>query len=331
MNEFAKCFIFAVIALISVLPAPAQDTSVRERSGQALENGKAASSAPSSREEGTTAITIQSGGVSRVYHIHVPAAYDSSKPSPLLFAFHGAGGTGIGMAKLSKMNRESDKQGSIVVYPDGLQRHWNDGRIRYATQRHQDDVGFVRDILKKLENEMNIDKARIYVCGMSNGGLFSQRLICEVPDIFAAAASVAATFPADNSIAPSKPFSIMYMLGKDDPIMPFEGGDIRIFRQSRGKVLSGDQSVATWVKYDDCPLIPSVSTYGERGANLSIDSKTYGPGKSGSEVVYCVVQGGGHCWPGGWQYMFPKIIGYTSPINANDIIWHFFSRHKLEQ
>lgn len=309
MNRIAKTSVQASVVIsvlfTSLLPIPAQNAPFRGRLRQLLENRRAASSRGlTDQKEGTTEVAINSGGLTRIYHIHVTPGYDPAKPAPLVFIFHGGAGTGLGIVKVSQMNIEADRQGFIAIYPDGLNKHWNDGRAKYSNQRRQDDVDFIKDIVRKVESEMNIDKARIYACGLSEGGLISQRLACEAPDVFAAVASLGANFVADSGISPSKPFSIMYILGTSDPFMPFKGGDIRIlFGKSRGKVLSADQSVATWVNYDRCPPTPVVCTYGQPGANLSIESRTYGPGINGSEVVYCVVRGGGHCWQGGVQYL----------------------------
>ena len=105
---------------------------------------------------------------------------------------------------------------------------------------------------------------------LSNGGLFCQRLACEIPNILAAAASLAANFPADRAISPSKPFPIMYILGTDDPIMPFQGGEIKgFFGKGLGKVLSADQSVGTWITYNRCPPMPLISSLWRKGDKFS--------------------------------------------------------------
>ena len=48
----------------------------------------------------------------------------------------------------------------------------------------------------------------------------------------------------------------------------------------------------------------------------------------GTEVILYAVEGGGHTWPGGFQYLPAWIIGKTSrDIDANEVIWAFFKRH----
>src|SRR5262245_42601457 len=85
---------------------------------------------------------LRSGGVSRTYLLHVPPSYDGSRAVPLVLAFHGVGGQGWGMSRLSGFDALSDRRGFLVVYPDGLSRQWNDGR----EGRTGHDVAFVADL-----------------------------------------------------------------------------------------------------------------------------------------------------------------------------------------
>jgi polyhydroxybutyrate depolymerase len=87
-------------------------------------------------------------GLERTYLIHIPLSFDKTKQMPLVIALHGGGGSGIGMVALTLggFNTLSEREGFIVVYPDGIENHWNDGRglSRYRAQRENiDDVGFI--------------------------------------------------------------------------------------------------------------------------------------------------------------------------------------------
>jgi polyhydroxybutyrate depolymerase len=51
-------------------------------------------------------------------------------------------------------------------------------------------------------------------------------------------------------------------------------------------------------------------------------------GRDGTEVVLYAIEGGGHTWPGGYQYLPEFLIGKTCmDIKACEIIWDFFARH----
>jgi len=95
---------------------------------------------------------------------------------------------------LGGFNALSDKEGFIVVYPDGIEGHWNDGRGLefYRTMRENiDDVGSISVLIEYLAQTLNIDRSRVYATGISNGGLMSQRLAHELSHEIAAIATVA--------------------------------------------------------------------------------------------------------------------------------------------
>jgi polyhydroxybutyrate depolymerase len=59
-----------------------------------------------------------------------------------------------------------------------------------------------------------------------------------------------------------------------------------------------------------------------------VTRKVYGNGIQGTEVILYSVDGGGHTWPGGFQYLPAWLIGKTSrDIDANEVIWEFFKKH----
>jgi polyhydroxybutyrate depolymerase len=125
------------------------------------------------------------GGLERIYRIHIPPSYDKARLSPLLIALHGGGGTGKKMEKLTLggFNKLSDREGFIVVYPDGIEKHWNDGRENVSYRAHRekvDDVGFLSALIDALMKERNIDRNLVYVTGISNGAMMSFRLACEL-------------------------------------------------------------------------------------------------------------------------------------------------------
>src|SRR5688572_9334551 len=87
------------------------------------------------------------------------------------------------------MNRYADKNNYIVVYPQGIKQDWNVG-FDMSYQFGSNDVGYVNALLDTLLKKYRIDPARVYATGLSRGGFFSQRLAAELPEKFAAIASV---------------------------------------------------------------------------------------------------------------------------------------------
>ncbi len=284
--------------------------------------------------------SIPVGGLERTYRIYISGLYSPAKLMPLVILLHGGGGTGEGMEKLTLggFNRLADREGFIVAYPDGIGKHWNDRRGLQAYRAHReniDDVGFISALIEHLIRTLNVDPNRIYAAGISNGGQFSQRLACELSDRIAAIGVVAIQLPEhlSTSCAPKRPVSILMMPGTEDPLVPWEGGEIG-FRRGRkfGRVLSVSESMRFWAKQNQCQGSPLTTYEPDRDPKdgTRVRRESYGSCNDGAEVLLYAVEGGGHTWPGGDQYLPVRIIGRTSrDIDANEVIWDFFKRHSL--
>lgn len=274
--------------------------------------------------------TIDVSGVKRTYVLHVPAGWDGKRPLPVVLLFHGYGGQGAGMAKMSGFDAVADREGVLAVYPDGLQRQWS----FVPEDSKTGDVAFVRALIEQLKRDYSVDKNRIYAAGMSNGGFFSQRMGFELPDEIAAVASVAATLPVRwaNAVKDNKgskrPLPILFMHGTEDPLVPYQGGALR--GHNRGTMLSLKETALTWAAYNGCGKDPA-KTYlpdADPKDGTRIFSETYSGTQAGSIVVAYTVEGGGHGWPGGMQYLPERAIGKTShDINASEVIWQFFAKY----
>jgi polyhydroxybutyrate depolymerase len=275
--------------------------------------------------------TIDVAGLQRSYVIHLPPA-TASAPHPLLLMFHGGGGSGKGMARLTRIESVADRAGFIVVYPDGIDHHWNDGR---ATIKHKvDDVGFIARLIDSLGHEYAIDRSRVAVAGISNGAVFAERLGCDLADRIAVVAAVSGTLAADyaSRCHPARPVSILQFDGTADPIMPYAGGHVADFggRGEGGDVLSVDATAAFWSRMDGCGAgshdqsLPVSVRFDPTRVTLA----SSGPCRDGTAVRVYSITGGGHTWPGGMQYLPRFIIGRgTRQIDASDIIVHFVRKH----
>lgn len=277
------------------------------------------------------------GGLERTYRIHVPAARDGGRSVPLLIALHGGGGTGEKMERLALggLTALAERAGFVVVYPDGIEKHWNDGRakVKYRAHREKiDDVGFIAALIDRLAQEHGIDRQRVYVTGISNGGMMSNRLACELADKIAGIAPVAANMPADlvSMCAPSRPISVLMMGGVDDPMMPWAGGEAHFLRRKFGQVLSAMDTIKFWAAHNRCSAAPTVAweADADREDGTRVRKETYHGCRDGVEVVLYAIEGGGHTWPGGYQYLPKMVVGKTSrDMDANEVIWRFFGKH----
>ena len=264
----------------------------------------------------------------RTYHTHVPAP-ESALMNGLLFVFHGGGATGRGIPKLTHFNEIADRERFVVVYPDGLRRHWRDSRATIPEIDGVDDVNFVSALISKMISDYKIPKHRVYAAGISNGGFFAQKLAVEIPEQIRGIATVAATMPVTLSTLQSlkKPIPVMLIHGTDDPLVPYEGGDVRA--GAKGPILSARDSAVKWAQLNNCSSEPEITHLPNRiDDSTHIRVERYGSCNENAEVILFVVEGGGHTWPGGWQYFPERIIGKTTAnMDASEEIIAFFKRH----
>lgn len=280
---------------------------------------------PGATETSDQTFTLQHDGLTRQYRVHVPTSYTSDKPTPLVLVFHGGGGNMDVQANDRYYGQisKADQLGYIVVFPNGYSRlpgdkfaTWNAGACCGAARdKGIDDVGFVRALLARLKQQFNVDANRVFATGMSNGGMMSYRLACEMADSFAAIAAVAGT---DNTLhcTPSRPVPVLHIHAQDDDRVLFNGGAGSQSAQMTDFV-SVPKTVAKWAALDGCQGEPQrVLTV--PGAHCDLHRTC----RNGSQVQLCVTDSGGHSWPGG-----RKPLGGaqgSSAISATDLIGDFF-------
>ena len=282
--------------------------------------------------------SLTHGGLERTYRLHVPVGRDKDRPVPLVIVLHGGGGTGDRTVKLTRggFDRLADKDGFLVVYPDGVENHWNDGRTEVSYRAHKekiDDVGFLSALIGTLVREYNVDAGRVYVTGISNGAMMSLRMGWEASDKVAAIAPVAGTMPevSCEKCAPQRPVPVLLISGTEDPLVPWGGGDVHFGRRTLGKVLSADRTIEFWMKHDGCAEKAEVTRLpdADPADGTQVRCETHGGGEEGSEVVLYAIEHGGHTWPGGEQYLRERFIGKTCrDIDACEVIWEFFKKHE---
>ncbi len=287
-------------------------------------------------------LSLHHGGEQRNYRILVPKSYDGKSAVPLLFCFHGGGGTAEVASRMG-FSRLAEQEGFIVVYPEGLNKHWNDGREskKFTAQDADiDDVSFVLALLEKLRREFRIDPTRVYSTGASNGGFFSHRLAIEASDQFAAVAIMIATMskPFEAKFRPQNPVSMLFMNGTADPFVAYDGGpitpnlmprviDSKTHDFGRGRGSSTDDAIRLWLKHNGLgekePIIERLPDKAP-GDGCKVERRSWNGGKGGSKIVLYRVEGGGHTIPGGAQYLPERIIGKTcQDFDGILAVWQF--------
>jgi polyhydroxybutyrate depolymerase len=276
--------------------------------------------------------SIEVGGLRRTFVLHVPPALAAGTAAPLVFVLHGGGGAGRQIERETRFSDLADRTGFIVVYPDGIDRSWNDGRgdPQIGAQReHVDDVAFIAALITSLSQRYRIDARRVYSTGISNGGFMSQLLAARLSSRIAAIAPVAGGMgPAVlASLRPEQPVSVLMINGTADRLVPYAGGRVA---RNRGATAPIVDIVQKWVAVNRCAADPANSTLPDIDAadGSRVKVTTYSPCGERTEVVLYTIDGGGHTWPGGSQYLPRALIGPVNrDINATDVIWKFFAGH----
>lgn len=273
--------------------------------------------------------SVKVGAQDRYYLVRAPELC-LKQACPLVLVFHGGMGTGEQIEKHSGFTPLSAKEGFIVVYPNGLNKQWNDGRK--GQNDDVDDMAFVDKLLEDLKHRYKIDEKKIFSTGMSNGGLFSFRLACERSKVFAAIAPVAANHSVGvvDKCNPDHPVSVLNIVGTDDKAVPYKGGSISVLLgiRKRGQVLSSDESIKSWVKLNSCKDLAVTSNVDEiKDDQTSVVIEKYVENcKNKTQVLRMSVVGGGHAWPGhlpNHRGLFHKIVT-SMEIDATQEIWNFF-------
>ncbi|MBS1704771.1 MAG: dienelactone hydrolase family protein [Armatimonadetes bacterium] len=162
-------------------------------------------------------------GVERQAIVEAPNVNDS-KPHPVVFVFHGHGGSMRFTARRYKLGNLWPE--AIAVYPQGLptkgktdpegkKNGWQQSQGEYEDR----DLKYFDALLAQVKKTYKVDDKRIYTCGHSNGGRFTYLLWAERPSIFAAYGPSASPMVLKNANHPAPMF---ITAGEKDQIVPFK-------------------------------------------------------------------------------------------------------------
>ncbi len=268
---------------------------------------------------------LKADGLNRTYQLNLPANYYTDETKrPLLIVLHGAGGKASQAARDYGFQSVADTAGFITVYPEGVQsngplalRTWNAGGCCHeATMNRIPDVNFIRLLITYLVDNWRVDARRIYIAGMSNGGMMAYRLACELSDKIAAAAVVSGT-DYTAGCAPVRTVPLIHFHSALDTKVPPAGGT-GLGGYYFPPVMDGLQK---WVAYNHCNPAGEISD--EAGYKRTVWKNQ----EDTAAIVYYLTSDGGHSWPGG-RLPHARADQPSRALNATALIWAFFrDRH----
>ncbi|MBC7883221.1 MAG: prolyl oligopeptidase family serine peptidase [Anaerolineae bacterium] len=263
---------------------------------------------------------IQFGGLQRTYRVHLPKKFDGRRKWPVVIVFHGFANDSLSMEELTGFDAIADREKFLVVYPDGVSRHWSFGESRDAV----DDVGFTLALLARMRAKFFADPRRTYAVGISNGGFLVLTLACQHPEQFAAVATVAATFSQQQAktCKPSRPVPIALIHGELDRLIPFGGG----LTADGLSLLSVPDTVKRWAVLNNCENQPYVEQLPRRVQDgTAVQQTRFLKCRGATQVHFYEIGGGGHTWPGSTKNLPILAVGKASQnIKASEVLWQFF-------
>ena len=316
--------VLAVFAALAMIACADASDEVRIPS-------EASCDAPRTHDGGTFRDeTIQTAdGRTRQYILHVPPAYgDGSQRLPLVVNLHGFALTDDLYFDYTGLHAKADEAGFILLTPEGAstetteQHHWNTSG---PTATEPDDTAFLSALLDHAESSLCVDSDRVYFAGYSNGARMSVQLACDLADRIAAIALVSGVAsPACDS---ARPMPLIAFHGTEDGLIPLDGGD-------NGEHVV-EEIIPAWAEHNGCATTNDEQPLtGTTGVRLLRNSECDDDSTIDLYVVFDADpnaagdQGGGHTWPDA-TLGEPTDAGNTTTreINANDLIWDFFTAH----
>ncbi|HSO49034.1 MAG TPA: PHB depolymerase family esterase, partial [Acidimicrobiia bacterium] len=244
-------------AVLALLLLTACAAGVTEATGQssttsgAPDQASTVTSAPD-RTTTTGSADAQLEG-NRPASIDVPAGYDPAVPVPLLVVLASFGTPGAEELTYTGLGDLVAEEGILVVAPDGSlnddgEHFWNATDACCADVGSDvDDVAYLGSLIEEISAEWNVDPARVFAFGHSNGGFMAYRLACDRADLGAAVVSVAGvTWSDPTACDPSHAVSVLQIHGTDDEVVRYEGGRFAV------PYPGGMETVAAWATYDSC-------------------------------------------------------------------------------
>ena len=280
--------------------------------------------------------SIVADGTEYDVRFYVPTTFASDSLLPVVFNWHGLGSTGDQQAVFTGYETLAESEGFIVVHATGVVDERPDARgnsweLTDDQDAERDDLAFVDTLLDEVVGTWCGDPNRIYSTGMSNGGFFTARLVCERADRFAAAVSIAGTFHQDDC-SPSRAVPYRAYHGTADDVVPFTGGgSVLVTADSDPLLVELLERVISdeffeFAEDAGCAATPEISTLGD-----DVTRYDYVGCADDVPISFFEVAEGGHTWPNTPILdVVGDALGYTTTtVDATVDGWEFMSQFSL--
>lgn len=247
----------------------------------------------------------------RQFTVVSPAVQNNSLKLPLVFAFHGAGGSAEQFTYNPTLDSLISNGEFIGIYPNGHSNtgnnggYWNLGNEPTSA----DDVEFVNLIIDTLLSFSNINIEKAYAIGYSNGSGMVNLLGKQTDHFKAIAPLFSQQLISTGNIINNSAISVFQLNGETDDVIPLSGGNTDV-----GEFMSATNSALNWASNFNCNIVGIATT--ENWNNITIESTLYGNCDNNHEVKKLVAIGQGH-----------EIGNYQAEEIMYNQIWSFFKDH----
>jgi len=266
----------------------------------------------------------------------------AGKPLPLVLNLHGLTSNVSQQVAVSQFEPLAATEGFMVVTPQGL---GNPAKWGFDNTPQNADLSFFNALLDQIEARGCVDTARVYSSGISNGGMMSTTLACQMGNRIAAIGLVSGIREPDNCTPPDTPMPIMVFWGTKDTVLPFYGGIGPGLTGEKPLVaptappadLKGfapvEQVVGEWVSHNGCGPDPTIFPVGDK-----VEERVFSGCTAGVQVRFYVITDAGHDWPGSKVMIglnkpgdpYATVLGNTTDqVDATALVWAFFKGYAL--
>jgi polyhydroxybutyrate depolymerase len=250
--------------------------------------------------------------------------------APTIIVLHGALISAEYTEQWYGFSEAAQRHGFAAVFPRGLGLLWNDGR-KAVWGSGADDAGFLKSLARGLVSSGTADPERLYLVGVSNGGMMALRMLCETPDPFAGIATIIASMPETVGAAcrSRPPMSVIMFNGTADPVIPYRGGEVG-FSGSQDRVWSVERTAVFLAARNGCTTGSKAVVSGHAApGTIRVVKLDWTRCSSERGVTLYRVEGGGHQVFGSTNFL-PLLLGSgTRRVSAPDVIMAAFSKGEL--
>jgi polyhydroxybutyrate depolymerase len=256
----------------------------------------------------------------RTFHFTKPN--QSNSKGSLIFILHGSGASGLQIMKGAKKLADiAETENVLLVYPDGYLHFWNECRkasTAVANIENINEGAFFERMIHYFKSNYGINQHQVFAIGTSGGGHMAYKLALTMPSKLKAITAIIANLPdAKNMdcLATGSSIPVMIINGTNDPVNPYDGGEVKIPGTVLGTVLSTDETFHYWANlagYKGEPvkeLLPDL----DPNDGKTIESYLYQK-KGKPEIELLKVIGGKHDYPNdidvyleAWKFMKRQI------------------------